>query len=178
MRKTPCLPPRHALVAIIALAPALLAPDPGDASPLDPATHGGDAPYHSDLDEPMIPLDAALPWRQRFTSEGAFDARFRLVEPETPGTPEAEHAPAHPAPHAGAFDARGVVKEVRADAGKLKIEHGPIERHGMSAMTMMFNVADPAMLEAVSPGDEVGFNLEMGPAGLTITGIERSGGTR
>ncbi|NCF36542.1 MAG: hypothetical protein GWP56_09160, partial [Gammaproteobacteria bacterium] len=38
---------------------------------------------------------------------------------------------------AGQLDATGVIKQIKASEGKLKIAHGPIERLGMPGMTMM-----------------------------------------
>lgn len=58
----------------------------------------------------------------------------------------------------GEWDASGVVREVYADEAQLKIEHGEIEGL-MPAMTMSFDVADPALLEGLAPGDYVEFRL-------------------
>ena len=48
----------------------------------------------------------------------------------------------------------GEVKRVDKSAGKLIIKHGPLANFGMPAMTMVFRVGDPAMLDQVAPGDK------------------------
>jgi len=58
------------------------------------------------------------------------------------------------------MDARGIVKTIRAEQGKVKIQHGPIERLGMPGMTMMFSVKDPALLQGVTKGAEVDFTVD------------------
>jgi Cu/Ag efflux protein CusF len=63
----------------------------------------------------------------------------------------------------------GEVKKVDKEAGKLTIKHGPLENLGMPAMTMVFRVADPAMLDEVAPGDKVTFLAEKVGGLLTVT---------
>ncbi len=53
--------------------------------------------------------------------------------------------------------ADGEVKKVDKDAGKLTIKHGPLANLDMPAMTMVFRVKDPAMLNQVKVGDKVKF---------------------
>ena len=69
------------------------------------------------------------------------------------------------------MDGKGVVKTIRADQGKVKIEHGPIDKYGMPAMTMMFTVKDPSQLEGLSKGDEVGFDVDNSSGGFVVTNI-------
>lgn len=68
--------------------------------------------------------------------------------------------------------ADGEVKKVDKDAGKMTIKHGPIENLGMSNMTMVFRVKDPAMLDQVKPGDKIRFAAEKINGALTVTKIE------
>jgi len=48
--------------------------------------------------------------------------------------------------------ATGKVKKVNKDAGKVTIIHGPLENLDMPSMTMVFRVADDAMLDVLSAG--------------------------
>ena len=57
-------------------------------------------------------------------------------------------------------EAHGEVKEVDTHKRTITISHGPIPALNMSAMTMDFYVADPAMLSEVRPGDKVHFEVE------------------
>lgn len=68
--------------------------------------------------------------------------------------------------------ADGEVKKVDKDAGKMTIKHGPIENLGMSNMTMVFRVKDPAMLDKVKPGDKIRFAAEKVNGALTVTKID------
>jgi Cu/Ag efflux protein CusF len=45
-------------------------------------------------------------------------------------------------------------------AGKLTIKAGPIENLGMDAITMVFNVKEPAILSQVKVGDKIDFMAE------------------
>src|SRR5262245_53398133 len=58
-------------------------------------------------------------------------------------------------PGAAAVD--GEVRKVDRDAMKITIRHGPIVSLDMPAMTMVFQVKDPALLDHVQPGDKVRF---------------------
>ncbi len=56
------------------------------------------------------------------------------------------------------FDASGVVRAVRSPERQITIEHGDIAGL-MPAMTMSFDVADPALLAGLEPGQFVEFTL-------------------
>ncbi len=60
----------------------------------------------------------------------------------------------------GGSQAVGEVKAVDSVKRILTISHGPIPGLNMSAMTMDFYVADPAMLSEVQPGDKIRFEVE------------------
>lgn len=166
---------RCAASVTFALFPVLASSGSNNAGPLDPASHRSDGHYKSDFDKPILPLDASLPWRERFTSDGAFDERFKLGSESEPAPPESTKSTGAPGPSDTVLDARGVVREIRSDTGKLKIAHGPIDRYGMPGMTMMFNLADPAMIEGLTPNDEIEFDVDMDASGFTITKIRRTG---
>ena len=73
---------------------------------------------------------------------------------------------------AGAL-ADGEVRKVDKDAKKITVRHGPIPSLGMpDAMTMVYRVKDPAMLEQVKPGDKIRFGLEKAGGQYTLTRIE------
>jgi Cu/Ag efflux protein CusF len=69
------------------------------------------------------------------------------------------------------MDARGEVEMIRASQGKVKIKHGPIDKYGMPAMTMMFKVADPALLGKLKKGSTIDFDIDNSSGGFVITDI-------
>ncbi|MBM3878245.1 MAG: electron transporter SenC [Verrucomicrobia bacterium] len=70
-------------------------------------------------------------------------------------------APPSPAPGAQrAFQVRGVVQEVRAADRSVRVTHEEIPGY-MAAMTMPFDVQDPAELDGLSPGDRIAFRLNV-----------------
>jgi len=76
---------------------------------------------------------------------------------------------------ASAISATGVVRQVKPEAGKVKISHEPIAALGWPAMTMDFRVKDKAILEGIGAGDKVTFQLGKDARGMVITGIQRTG---
>lgn len=66
----------------------------------------------------------------------------------------------------------GEVRKVDKDAQKLTIKHGPIENLGMPAMTMVFRVKNPVMLNQVKAADKIRFTAESVGGALTVTRIE------
>ncbi|MEO8008472.1 MAG: copper-binding protein [Betaproteobacteria bacterium] len=81
------------------------------------------------------------------------------------------HAEAN-SPNNGAPLAPGEVKKVDKEAGKVTIKHGPLENLGMPAMTMVFRVKDPAMLEQLKAGDKINFLAEKWNGALTVMRLE------
>jgi Cu(I)/Ag(I) efflux system periplasmic protein CusF len=67
----------------------------------------------------------------------------------------------------------GEVKKVDKSAGKMTIKHGPLENIGMGAMTMVFRVRDPAMLDQVKVGDKIQFLAEEPNGKLTVTQLQK-----
>jgi Cu/Ag efflux protein CusF len=85
-------------------------------------------------------------------------------------------AAAAPPPAAGAAAlTQGVVRKVDRVTHKITIQHGRIANLDMPPMTMVFRVADPAMIARVSIGEKVRFRAERIGGQLTITRIERGG---
>ena len=66
----------------------------------------------------------------------------------------------------------GEVRKVDMNAKKITIKHGPLANLDMPAMTMVYRVTDPAMLQRVKPGDKVKFRAESLGGVLTVTKIE------
>ncbi|MFD1331848.1 copper-binding protein [Methylopila musalis] len=70
--------------------------------------------------------------------------------------------------------ADGVVKKIDESAGKITLDHGPIQNLGMDEpMAMVFRAADPALLKAVKVGDKVTFEAERVNGQITVTAIRR-----
>ena len=66
----------------------------------------------------------------------------------------------------------GEIRKVDKDAKKLTIKHGPMPGLDMPAMTMVFQVKDPALLDKVKPGDKVTFEAQKLGGAFTVTRIE------
>ena len=65
----------------------------------------------------------------------------------------------------------GEGRKIDKDAGKITLRHGEIKQLDMPPMTMVFRVKNPAMLEAVKPGDKVKFKIEGKGGALMVTEI-------
>ncbi|MCK5931035.1 MAG: copper-binding protein [Fulvimarina manganoxydans] len=63
----------------------------------------------------------------------------------------------------------GVVQKVDAKGKKLTIKHEELTNLDMPAMTMVFSVADPAMLEEAKEGQSIQFVAERLRGKLTVT---------
>ena len=72
--------------------------------------------------------------------------------------------------HQGALT-DGEVRKVDKEAKKITIKHGPMPDLDMPAMTMVFQVKDPAMLEQVKTGDKVKFEAQKLGGAFTVTSI-------
>ena len=72
------------------------------------------------------------------------------------------------------YDGRGVVRGVRAPERQVTIEHGAIADL-MPAMTMSFDVADPALLAGVEPGQYVEFRIAKSGDRFEIVALEAPG---
>jgi Cu/Ag efflux protein CusF len=85
---------------------------------------------------------------------------------------EAHHQPTAAGTAAGAPLAEGEVRKVDKEAGKITIRHGPIASLDMPAMTMVFQVKDPALLERVRTGDKIRFAADKVGGAYVVTRIE------
>ena len=66
----------------------------------------------------------------------------------------------------------GEVRKVDRDNLKITIKHGEIKSFDMPAMTMVFTVKDPALLEAAKPGNKVRFSVAREDGKFVVTAIE------
>ena len=73
--------------------------------------------------------------------------------------------------HGADAPSEGEVRNVDKDAKKITINHGPLHNLDMPAMTMVFQVQDPAMLDQVKAGDNVKFQAEKIGGALTVVQI-------
>jgi Cu/Ag efflux protein CusF len=68
-------------------------------------------------------------------------------------------------------EGRGVVRGVDAGKSQVTLEHGEIPGM-MKAMTMTFDVEDPALLSGLEKGDQVGFRLRYADGSYTVIAID------
>jgi Cu/Ag efflux protein CusF len=66
----------------------------------------------------------------------------------------------------------GEVRKVDKEAKKITIKHEPIPSLDMPAMTMVFQVKDPALLGLVKAGDKVKFEAQKLGGAYAVTKIE------
>jgi Cu(I)/Ag(I) efflux system periplasmic protein CusF len=90
----------------------------------------------------------------------------------------ADHSAHHPAaaaaPAAQADLATGEVRRIDKAGGKITLRHGEIKSLDMPPMTMVFTVADPALLEKVQQGDKVRFQAVHEGGQYRVTALERA----
>lgn len=100
------------------------------------------------------------------------------------GTASASEATRHTGPEHAAHQAAapadvtapltdGEIRKIDAVTQKITVKHGRIENLGMSPMTMVFRIKDPAFLTAVKPGDKVKMAVERVDGALTIVVLQR-----
>jgi Cu/Ag efflux protein CusF len=148
-------------------------------SPLDVDQHPASPLYESLFSDRVVPLDTQLSWKRRFVGDESFNLEESLpstspgLEQISINTNSDTSEPMSDGFSLGGFDTAGVVKQVKLSEGKVKIKHGPIDRLGMPAMTMMFRVEDSTQLANLVKGAEVSFNVDNTAAGFSITQIEQ-----
>lgn len=121
-----------------------------------------------------------LPWRKLFEPDGRFvpepGAGTKARDSTPPVKAHGYMAMDKAAPVATSStgsDAHGLVKYVDKKRGRIKLKHGPIKRLDMPGMTMVFRVKDSAVLKDVTPGDEVGFTIEVDGSTFYVTGFQK-----
>ena len=96
-----------------------------------------------------------------------------LAAPAWAQKPADDHSPHHAgAQKPSAPLAEGEIRKVDKAAKKITLKHGPIPNIDMPAMTMVFPVKDPALLDRAKPGQKVRFQAEMINGVATVTQIE------
>src|SRR6187431_2449725 len=87
-----------------------------------------------------------------------------------------EHSAHHPAGASAAAPtstmADGEVRKIDKAQGKVTLRHGPIVNLDMPAMTMVFTVSNPKMLDSIKEGDKVKFTADKVNGAITVTAIE------
>lgn len=68
---------------------------------------------------------------------------------------------------------KGQITKIDDDQSKLTIQHEPIKKFEMDAMTMVFKAAEPAMTAGVKVGDKVLFHVDKINGQMTVTKLER-----
>jgi Cu/Ag efflux protein CusF len=66
----------------------------------------------------------------------------------------------------------GEVRKIDKDTKKITIKHGELKNLDMPAMTMVFQVKDPALLDKAKVGDKIKFKAEKVTGGFAATEIE------
>ncbi len=89
----------------------------------------------------------------------------------------ADHTAHHPAGTSAAASAASApmadaeVRKIDKEQGKVTLKHGPIANLDMPAMTMVFKVADPKMLDTLKQGDKVKFMADKVDGAFTVTAM-------
>ncbi len=65
------------------------------------------------------------------------------------------------------------VRKVDTAQGRLTLKHGEIKKLEMPPMTMVFRVADKAMLEGLKPGDKVKVEVDKVDGQYTVTQLAK-----
>lgn len=68
----------------------------------------------------------------------------------------------------------GEVRKINKDSQKITLKHGPLANLDMPAMTMVFGVSDPAVLDSLSVGDKVQFVVEKINGAYTVTTLRKA----
>lgn len=87
-------------------------------------------------------------------------------------TPAAPKTTPKPAP--ALYETVGTIEAIEPKA--ITLSHQPVPAIGWPAMTMTFQIADPALVRSFKRGDKVRFAFDQPPAGPTVRRIAREGG--
>lgn len=66
----------------------------------------------------------------------------------------------------------GEVRKVDREVAKVTIRHGPVPEFDMQGMTMVFRVADPALLDRLKSGDRIVFTMTKIGGAFAVTAVE------
>ncbi len=151
-----------------------VAADAQEPSVLDATKHPASQEYQSGYPPKILPLDTTLSWTQRFNGDEWFNENEVLEQITTPinatnGHLNKDHNQSDS--DQMEMDGTGTIKQLKPDQGKIKIEHGPIDRLGMPAMTMVFRVEDTEQLVGLTKDQEVEFSVDNSSGGFVVTNI-------
>lgn len=65
------------------------------------------------------------------------------------------------------------VRKIDREANKVTLKHGPIKNLDMPAMTMVFQVRDPALFDKIAVGDKIRILVEQQRGAYVLTGLEK-----
>ena len=65
------------------------------------------------------------------------------------------------------------VRKVDTAQGKLTLKHGEIKKLDMPAMTMVFKVRDPKMLDGLAVGDKIRIDADKIDGQYTVTALSK-----
>jgi Cu/Ag efflux protein CusF len=112
-------------------------------------------------------------WIMKKCTAFVFAVAAGLATPAWAQKPSDDHSAHHGAAKApSAPMAEGEVRKVDKAGRKITLKHGPIPNVDMPAMTMVFPVKDPALLDKAKPGQKVKFQAEMIGGEATVTQLE------
>ncbi|MNF95096.1 Cation efflux system protein CusF precursor [compost metagenome] len=81
-------------------------------------------------------------------------------------------APAAASAEVAAPLSQGEVRKIDLAGQRITLRHGPIDSVGMPPMTMIFGVRDAALLEGISVGDKVRFQVEQQGSQFVVTELQ------
>jgi len=139
------------LLVLCLLCPPVAADSPSEGGPADPAAATALLEYDSGLARAMQAADPpALPWSALAVRQGA------------PQIAEATGA-----------DTVARVLSVNRRTGAVLLEHGPIARLRMPAMTMQFRACSAAVLRQLHEGERVGVAVALAGQEMLVTAVFR-----
>jgi len=138
------------------------------------SAHPSSPSFESPFPDAILPLDAKLSWKNRFNGDETFNEQETLGQKTSMTVMDhSSHGDMAKDKVGMGMDAMGVIKQIKPGQGKIKIEHGAIERMGMPAMTMMFKVEDMSILDGLEKGNTVGFSVDNSSGGFVVTNLMR-----
>jgi len=136
-----------------------------------------EAPGSSQLDAPQYPWKDLFQLNGKFVSESTFGATSsssQMMTDDDMSHSDMDHGDGSGMTmSSGETDSRGIIKKIYLGDRKVKVKHGPIDRLEMPGMTMIFYVKDPALLDGLTEGAEVGFDVEMDGTAFYIIRFEQ-----
>lgn len=137
---------------------------------LDSGNHPSSAEHREIFVGDVLPLDANLSWRNRFNGDETFNTSIVLPAHRSNSMVVMNESPTVPLNKK--MDGQGIVKGIRPEQGKVKIQHSAIEKYGMPAMTMFFRVRNPTDLSVLKKGMTVQFDIDNSSGGFEIIQIK------